>query len=137
RRKRTVKTRPINKRRNTHGFFKAYFLPMKEGDAEQFFKYTRMSVPTFNKLLKLVTPYLLERKLPDTIRFLDSEERQGSWRDDVDPLPSVGRLAANRAQQVIYNIRDSLKSYFLSPAGKIPWQENVLREGRDVQFNYN
>ncbi|KAJ8914064.1 hypothetical protein NQ315_017585 [Exocentrus adspersus] len=37
--------------------------------------------------------------------FLDSEERQGSWRDDVDPLPSVGRLAANRAQQIIYNIK--------------------------------
>lgn len=64
---RKFKTRPINRRRNTHGFFHAYFLPMKEGDPQQFFKYTRMSVPTFNKLLKLVTPYLLRKKLPDNI----------------------------------------------------------------------
>ena len=34
---------------------------MKESDEEQFFKFTRMTVNQFNKLLGIVSPYL-ERK---------------------------------------------------------------------------
>lgn len=37
-RKRTVKTRLINKQRDKFGFYKSYFIPMKHNDSEQFFK---------------------------------------------------------------------------------------------------
>lgn len=66
--KRRYKTRPINRRRNIYGFYKAYFLPMKNNDPEQFFKYTRMNVAVFNKLLTMVTPQLKQlRKMQDSI----------------------------------------------------------------------
>lgn len=46
---------------------------MKSNDREQFFKYTRMSVASFNKLLKMVTPLIRKRVvLPDAI---SAEER--------------------------------------------------------------
>lgn len=70
---RICKTRPINRQRKQHGFFKSYFLPMKSNDREQFFKYTRMSVASFNKLLEMVTPLIRKRVvLPDAI---SAEER--------------------------------------------------------------
>lgn len=62
--------------------------------------------------------------------FLDTEDHQGNWRDDVEPLQSVGRLAANRAARVNVMARDTLKDYFLSNAGRVPWQNNVLEVGR-------
>lgn len=58
RKKRAFKTRLINRQRKTKGFYKTYFLPMKSNDAKQFFKYTRLSVESFNKLLLMVTPFL-------------------------------------------------------------------------------
>ena len=69
---RVYKTRPINRNRKTHGFFQTYFIPMKIKDEQQFFKYTRLSVCSFKKLLDMVNPHLQKRKLPDSI---SSEER--------------------------------------------------------------
>ncbi|KAJ8911941.1 hypothetical protein NQ315_011339 [Exocentrus adspersus] len=41
---------------------------MKNNDPQQFFKYTRMSVATFNKLLNMITPLVQRRRnLPDSI----------------------------------------------------------------------
>lgn len=67
RKKRAFKTRLINRQRKTKGFYKTYFLPMKSNDAKQFFKYTRLSVESFNKLLLMVTPFLKKKSLPDGI----------------------------------------------------------------------
>jgi len=67
RKKRTIKTRLINRQRNKLGFYKTYFIPMKQNDHQQFFKYTRMSVISFDQLLEKLTPYLQKRNLPDLI----------------------------------------------------------------------
>lgn len=64
--------------------------------------------------------------------FVDTEERLGRWRDDINPLESVGRVAANRAAQILYSIRDGLKEYFLSEEGQVPWQNKVLLYGREI-----
>lgn len=53
RRQRRFKVRPINRARRTSGNFN-YYKKMKSWDPEQFFKYTRMTVPVFEKLLTKV-----------------------------------------------------------------------------------
>lgn len=72
RQKRRYKVRPINRQRSVHGFYKTYFLEMKKKDAEQFFKYTRMTVSVFENLLNLVTPYISKQNLNNA---LSPEER--------------------------------------------------------------
>ncbi|KAJ8911945.1 hypothetical protein NQ315_016289, partial [Exocentrus adspersus] len=53
----------------------------------------------------------------------------GSWRNEIKPLESVGRLSANRASQLLYNKRDKLKDYFVSPAGQVPSQNEEVQAG--------
>lgn len=69
RKKRTVKTRLINQNRALRGFYTCCFLSMKNHDAQQFFKYTRMSLSLFDHLLNIIKPYLFSHKinLPDSI----------------------------------------------------------------------
>ncbi|XP_050505859.1 uncharacterized protein LOC126884104 [Diabrotica virgifera virgifera] len=71
RRQRRYKTRPINRNRKMKNAYN-YFLNMKRADEEQFFKYTRMTVPVFNELLSLVKRKISKRKIKDGI---SEEER--------------------------------------------------------------
>lgn len=66
-RNRRFKTRPIYRDRKRKGFFAATFLPMKRLDHEQFFKYTRMTVPLFDNLLRLVSPHIKRRNISDGV----------------------------------------------------------------------
>lgn len=66
--------------------------------------------------------------------FVDTDTNKGTWRE-IQPLQSVGRLSANRASGLLYSMRDKLKECFMMPSGKIPWQDNVLDEGRDCSFD--
>ncbi|CAH1372814.1 unnamed protein product [Tenebrio molitor] len=66
RRRRRYKTRPINRQRRTQGSYN-YFLKMKAADPEQFFKYTRMTVPVFEHLLSLVSQKISRGKRSDGI----------------------------------------------------------------------
>lgn len=66
--------------------------------------------------------------LPST--FADVEDANhnmvpGAWRRDGE-LPSVEASSARNATTVAKNQRDSLKAYFLSPAGSVSWQENMI-----------
>ncbi|KAK4886741.1 hypothetical protein RN001_003012 [Aquatica leii] len=61
--------------------------------------------------------------------FVDSDENIGTWRDDVEPLKSVGRLSTNRSTNALYTMRDMVRDYFCSPAGAIPFQNKVLEDG--------
>jgi len=54
--------RPINNRRAEYGDFATLFSELKE-DPDLFFRYTRMDVPTFYELLRLISPYLQKRSL--------------------------------------------------------------------------
>lgn len=71
-RKRKYKVRPINRNRLNLGFFTTTFLPMKDEDPGQFFKYTRMTQNVFNQLLCLISPQMVKKELPDSI---SSEQR--------------------------------------------------------------
>lgn len=59
-------------------------------------------------------------------QFVDSDTTQGTWRDEVDPLNSVGRLAANRTSRNVYLVRDELARYFSSRQGEVPWQYEAI-----------
>ncbi|KYN21997.1 hypothetical protein ALC57_05621 [Trachymyrmex cornetzi] len=66
--------RPINQRRSQYGDFSTLFSELKE-DLDLFFRYTRMDVPTFYELLRLVEPYLRKKQYPEqrlaiTLRYL-------------------------------------------------------------------
>lgn len=53
--------REANLSRNELGYFKNCFLKIKECDAEDFFKHTRMSRPLYNLLLNLLTKDLTKK----------------------------------------------------------------------------
>lgn len=68
---RRFKVRPLNRARRQKGGFQ-YFKKMKACDSEQFFKYTRMTVPIFNKLLDKISQKISKQKRSDGI---SAEER--------------------------------------------------------------
>ncbi|CAM4735492.1 unnamed protein product [Leuciscus chuanchicus] len=51
----------------------------------------------------------------------DADHRlvEGTWRKDGPGRPGNSSMAAKQ-------IRDKLKSYFVTPAGQVPWQENYI-----------
>ncbi len=62
--------------------------------------------------------------------FADAEDENhnvvpGAWRKDRE-LPSVPVSNARNATTAAQKNRDNLKAYFLSPAGSVSWQENML-----------
>lgn len=64
------RVRPINEQRLMQGDYHNLFQQLKNDD-DMFFRYVRMSVPTFNKLLEMVQPYLIKQ----SYRALSPEER--------------------------------------------------------------
>jgi hypothetical protein len=63
--------------------------------------------------------------------FVDTEDQEnGAWRQEVQPLQAVGRLATNYATRQAYLLRDRLASYFDSPNGQVPWQVEYVTRGR-------
>jgi hypothetical protein len=43
---------------------------------------------------------------------------------EVDPLPGLGRVAANNSVREAIRIREAFTSYF-SAEGTVPWRDNV------------
>nr|CAI5848937.1 unnamed protein product [Callosobruchus analis] len=239
RRQRRFKVRPINRARHEEGGFQ-YYLKMKSWDTQQFFKYTRMNVQVFEKLLvkikesiakqtrsdgisaeemrlvitlhNVLVPYffvadeafplkqfimrpylgknltvqqkvfnyrlsrarqtiensfgvlvarwrilkttinakaeniyhvskavvvlhnycLTELGQQDTVNiycppgFVDTDDLDSAWREEQAPLLSVGRLGANTATRYLYNLRDNLANYLVSPMGRVPWQNCAI-----------
>jgi hypothetical protein len=63
--------------------------------------------------------------------FVDTEDQEnGAWRQEVQPLQAVGRLATNYATRQAYLLRDRLASYFDSPNRQVPWQVEYVTRGR-------
>nr|CAI5854602.1 unnamed protein product [Callosobruchus analis] len=58
--------RPINRDRRRTGNY-SYYLKMKQWDTEQFFKYTRMTIPVFEKLLLKIAPKIQHQYRSDGI----------------------------------------------------------------------
>nr|CAI5830753.1 unnamed protein product [Callosobruchus analis] len=58
--------RPINRDRRRTGNY-SYYLKMKQWDTEQFFKYTRMTIPVFEKLILKIAPKIQHQYRSDDI----------------------------------------------------------------------
>ncbi|XP_046383400.1 protein ALP1-like [Ischnura elegans] len=58
--------------------------------------------------------------------YVDSENNgvvnEGNWRLEMAALRGVGRLGANIATRVAYELRDMLANYFITREGEVPWQ---------------
>lgn len=67
RRQRRYKIRPINRGRSTRDAGLGYYKKMKTWDLPQFFKYTRMTVPVFEKLLSKIKSQITKQKRQDGI----------------------------------------------------------------------
>nr|CAI5858488.1 unnamed protein product [Callosobruchus analis] len=65
-RARRFKRRPINRDRRRTGNY-SYYLKIKQWDTEQFFKYTRMTIPVFEKLLLKIAPKIQHQYRSDGI----------------------------------------------------------------------
>lgn len=60
--------------------------------------------------------------------YVDSEDiKYRIWRQVTTFLPSVGRLSANNSARDLHALRDKLSSYFVSPLGKLPLQNNIIQ----------
>lgn len=70
RRRRRVWVRPINTRRRQQGAFYNLFQEIKR-DQQMFYKYTRMTLPTFQNLMDIVNSSLMKRNP----RALEPEQR--------------------------------------------------------------
>ena len=65
-RRRRCKTRPLNRSRKISSNYQ-YYQKMKSWNAEHFFKYTRMSLPAFEKLLEMIRPKIQKQPRSDGI----------------------------------------------------------------------
>lgn len=56
----------------------------------------------------------------------------GGWRtEDVGSgLKNIGRTGANNPSRRAMDVRDRFAAYFVSPEGTVPWQDKVVRRGR-------
>ena len=64
--------------------------------------------------------------------LVDSDTARGEWRHIVrsdNNLAGVRNPAA-RATKDGLAVRNALKDYFQTPAGRVEWQDNVLQQGR-------
>lgn len=65
--------RPVNRSRTKHRHYDNLFRQLKETDHEEFFKFTKMLPDTFDKLLHLISPFLIKRShrklLPTELRL--------------------------------------------------------------------
>jgi hypothetical protein len=55
----------------------------------------------------------------------------GSWRDE-DMLIGLQHLGGNHQTKEGKNVREYLKHYYVSPAGRVPWQERITGQGHLV-----
>lgn len=68
--------------------------------------------------------------------FVDTEDENhrvvpGAWRRDGE-LASVAASRARNATATAKELRDQLKTYFLSPAGSVHWQEKNCKDLKDI-----
>lgn len=75
--------------------------------------------------VRYVQPTLLDQELSN------GDIVNGTWRDmENQSMRSVNRTSSNMHTSLASTNRDRLKDFFLSDAGKVPWQEKVVRRGR-------
>lgn len=73
-------------------------------------------------------------------QYVDRETTEGNviageWRDELE-VNNLRNLTngAHRAAREAYEMRDTLSSYFLTPAGEVPWQYEYIRRIIKILF---
>lgn len=71
-------------------------------------------------------------------REIERQVIEGEWRELLrnDHLRLIGQCGAHRATRKAYSMRDILSSYFMTPAGEVPWQYEYIHQGlyRELKF---
>ncbi|XP_046418059.1 protein ANTAGONIST OF LIKE HETEROCHROMATIN PROTEIN 1-like isoform X2 [Neodiprion fabricii] len=108
RRRRRLWVRPINMRRRQQGAFHNLFQELKT-DPQMFWKYARMTLPSFQNLLDIANPSLLKRsprainpeqRLALTLRFLSG--------DKVPAIAFAYRVGLSTVHKIIKETSDAL-----------------------------
>ncbi|XP_020298389.1 uncharacterized protein LOC109862686 [Pseudomyrmex gracilis] len=117
--------RPINDRRAEYGDFQTLFSELKE-DTDLFFRYTRMDVPTFYELLRLVGPHLEKRsmrpsicpeqRLAITLRYLATGDQMLSVALAYRVGESTAHMIVKETCTVLANI---LMPIYMKPPTKV------------------
>ncbi|XP_072144203.1 uncharacterized protein [Dermacentor andersoni] len=55
------------------------------------------------------------------------EIQDGYWRQSITPVGAIAVSSSNRSAPAAMALRDEISNYFLSAAGSVPWQVNVIR----------
>ncbi|KAK5649473.1 hypothetical protein RI129_000502 [Pyrocoelia pectoralis] len=126
---RRYKTRPINRGRHSTNYL--YYEKMKQLDAPQFFKYTRMTVEAFEIILGIVKPYLKhqirydtispEQRLIITLQYLS----QGTSMQVLSWTFNIGITTVHKIiHETCAVIWDQLSPVYLkSPSTEKEWQD--------------
>lgn len=46
--------------------------------------------------------------------YVDTELKQGDWRNETEPMSTVGRISSNNSSRTTIDIRDQFAKYFES-----------------------
>lgn len=85
--------------------------------------HTRMNVQPENADSIVIAACILHNFLinpAENQRWLDETEERG------DVLQSVQNMGGNRGSREAYDVREQLCTFFCSPEGKVPWQDNMV-----------
>lgn len=64
-------------------------------------------------------------------REIDRQIIEGEWRElpGNDHLRPIEKCGVHRTTREAYSMRDTLSSYFMTAAGKVPWQYEYIHQG--------
>ncbi|XP_071555013.1 uncharacterized protein [Temnothorax nylanderi] len=137
--KKRLWVRPIYRRRPQFGDFQHLFQELKE-DAIMFFKYTRMNLLTFNKLLDIMRPHLekrnwralpAEQRLIITLRFL-------ATGDQISSIAFAHRIGESTVYKIIKEtcpaIIKVLSPMYLKPPKEEDWKKIAAGFWKDWNF---
>lgn len=140
-RQRRFKIRPINRARNSKSNFQ-YYRKMKTWDQEQFFKFTRMTIPVFQKLLNKVTLRLSkqirsdgisgEHRLVLTLQYLSQGTSMQvlAWNFQIG-LTTVHKII-HETCLVLWDVLQP--EYLNAPSSEHKWLE--IAEGFESKWNF-
>ncbi|XP_067206926.1 uncharacterized protein [Linepithema humile] len=119
--------RPINQLRYKYGDYETLFQDLKK-DEDLFFRYTRMTLPIFNKLLQLTEPYLTknhyralpaEQRLLIVLRYLATGDLPLSIALAFRVGESTVRMLIKEICQVLINV---LEPIYLTQPNEKEWK---------------
>lgn len=93
---------------------------------------TKACVVLHNYLTKTdISNPRMSKYIPDQYADYDSNEIvvPGEWRREATTLLNIGPVGSNNYTQEASRVRDAFKAYFLSPEGKVQWQDSVVNRG--------